>query len=83
MRYAMDKDVNKLIREMIKSGEWVFVSKNSHVKLKHSKTHINLIISGSSSDNYQKSVIERDLKRLRDEKMEYFQKHRHIEGKVR
>ncbi len=62
MTYCSDKDVNKLIRGLVKQG-WVFTRGKKHGKLTAETIIEPIIISSSPSDKRYLTIVKQLIKR--------------------
>lgn len=62
MRYSTNKDINDLIRAMLKEG-WIVKSINRHIKLWHDQSKQTLFAPVSPSDNRAKQNFYADVRR--------------------
>lgn len=60
--YCCDKDVNKLIKGLIKQG-WVFTRGKKHGKLTSDMAAEPIIISSSPSDRHYFAIVKQLIKR--------------------
>jgi hypothetical protein len=60
--YCSDKDVNKLIKDLIKKG-WVFTKGKKHGKLTSDRSAKPIFISSSPSDKRYFAIVKQHVKR--------------------
>lgn len=62
MKCSTNKDINNLIRAMLKVG-WIVKSVNRHIKLWHEERRLTLFAPVSPSDNRAKQNFYADVRR--------------------
>lgn len=63
MKFSSQKDINKLVRELVRKG-WSFQRGGKHGRLSHPSSKKVLTVSGSPSDRYAVKNFTRDVYRL-------------------